>query len=108
MTASEIEFYEDKLQSNTDLVVVERNLDMMPVLFSQLTYHGIIDDLFDIEFGSVVNLKQDVNKNLSKDELYNQDLKHLNFSAIGSRLNKMAKLIQQKFKDSGGNSEGGG
>lgn len=108
MTASEIEFYEDKLQSNTDLVVVERNLDMMPVLFSQLTYHGIIDDLFDIEFGSVVNLKQDVNKNLSKDELYNQDLKHLNFSAIGSRLNKMAKLIQQKFKDSGSNSGGGG
>ncbi|KAG5417341.1 VPS33 [Candida metapsilosis] len=106
MSPSEIEFYEDKLHSNTDLVVIERNLDMMPVLFSQLTYHGIIDDLFGIEFESIVNLKDDtVSKSLSKDELYNQDLKHLNFSAIGSRLNKMAKLIQQKFKDSGNSGD---
>ncbi|KAI5960509.1 VPS33 [Candida theae] len=103
MAPSEIEFYEERLHSNTDMVVIERNLDMMPVLFSQLTYHGIIDDLFDIEFESIVNLKDEdsVSKNLTKDELYNRDLKHLNFSAIGSRLNKMAKIIQQKFKDSG-------
>ena len=108
MAPSEIEFYEDKLQSNTDLVVIERNLDMMPVLFSQLTYHGIIDDLFKLEFGSIVNLNEGVSKNLSKDELYNRDLKHLNFSAIGSRLNKMAKLIQQKYKDTGGSGGDGG
>ncbi|KAI5968861.1 VPS33 [Candida margitis] len=105
MTPPEIEFYEDKLHSNTDLVVIERNLDIMPVLFSQLTYHGIIDDLFEIKFETIVNLKGDVSKNLSNDELYNQDLKHLNFSAIGSRLNKMAKLIQQKFKDSGNSGD---
>lgn len=31
---------------------------------------------------------------------YTQDLKHLNFSSIGLRLNKLAKYIQQQFKTS--------
>ncbi|RCK54329.1 Vacuolar protein sorting-associated protein 33 [Candida viswanathii] len=101
MTKLEIDFYLDTLHSNTDLVVLERNLDFTPCVFNQLNYHGIIDDLFDIRFESIEHLSSNgVNKNLSKDELYSQDLKHLNFSSIGLRLNKLAKYIQQQFKTS--------
>lgn len=101
MTKLEIDFYLDTLHSNTDLVVLERNLDFTPCVFNQLNYHGIIDDLFDIRFEIIEHLaSKDINKNLSKDELYSQDLKHLNFSSIGLRLNKLAKYIQQQFKTS--------
>ncbi|RCK66846.1 Vacuolar protein sorting-associated protein 33 [Candida viswanathii] len=101
MTKLEIDFYLDTLHSNTDLVVLERNLDFTPCVFNQLNYHGIIDDLFDLRFESIEHLSsKEVNKNLSKDELYSQDLKHLNFSSIGLRLNKLAKYIQQQFKTS--------
>ncbi|KAI5951861.1 VPS33 [Candida jiufengensis] len=96
-TNIEIEFYNEKLTSNTDLVVIERNLDYFPLIFNQLNYQGIIDDLFEIKFENIVNLDK---QNLS-DEWYTKDLKDLNFSTIGLRLNKLAKLIQQKFKDSG-------
>ncbi|KAG7663941.1 VPS33 [[Candida] subhashii] len=103
----EIEFYQEKLHSNTDLIVLERNIDFTPVIFNQLNYHGLIDDLFDIRFDSIKNFPEevDINKTLNQDELYNQDLKHLNFSLIGSRLNKLAKFIQQQFKDRSGTND---
>ncbi|KAI5964680.1 VPS33 [Candida pseudojiufengensis] len=97
MTNIEIEYYNEKIQSNTDLIVIERNLDYFPLIFNQLNYQGIIDDLFEIKFENIVHLEK---QNLT-DELYIQDLKNLNFSTIGLRLNKLAKLIQQKYKDSG-------
>ncbi|EGW33363.1 vacuolar sorting protein VPS33/slp1 [Spathaspora passalidarum NRRL Y-27907] len=96
----EVEFYESQLHSNTNLIVLERNLDFMPLLFNQLNYHGIIDDLFDIRFDTIENLEEDVSKTLVGDELYQQDLKDLNFSSIGARLNKLAKFIQQQYKSS--------
>ncbi|EMG50634.1 VPS33 Vacuolar protein sorting-associated protein 33 [Candida maltosa Xu316] len=99
MTKLEIDFYLNILRSNTDLVVLERNLDFIPCIFNQLNYHGIIDDLFDMNFENIEHLaSKEIAKNLSKDELYQQDLKHLNFSSIGLRLNKLAKYIQQEFK----------
>ncbi|KAI3405728.2 VPS33 [Candida oxycetoniae] len=101
MSQTEIEFYKDKLHSNTDLVVLERNLDFFPVLFNQLNYHGIVDDMFGINFENIVKIDKEVSKDLSRDELYNQDLKHLNFSTVGARLNKLAKYIKQRFEDTG-------
>ncbi|CAK9435415.1 uncharacterized protein LODBEIA_P01420 [Lodderomyces beijingensis] len=105
MQPTEIEFYTEKLHSNTDLVVVERNLDFFPVVFNQLNYHGIVDDLFGINFENIVDFNENVGKDLSHDDLYNNDLKHLNFSTVGSRLNTLAKFIKQQFEDSGHKDE---
>ncbi|CAI5756473.1 unnamed protein product [Candida verbasci] len=100
-TDLETDFYENLFKSNTDLVVIERNLDYFPIIFNQLNYHGIIDDLFNINFEKITKLEPPNNK--LNDDLYNQDLKHLNFAMIGSRLNKLAKIVQQQFKSSNPN-----
>ncbi|ODV76626.1 Sec1-like protein [Suhomyces tanzawaensis NRRL Y-17324] len=99
----ELEFYRTKFASNTDLVVLERNLDYTSVLFNQLNYHGLINDLFGMEFTQIVNIPEDVedekiSKNLKDDVLYNNTLKHLNFSSSGLKLSKLAKYVQQQFK----------
>lgn len=101
LTPLEREFYETKLTSNTDLVVLERNLDYTSVLFNQLTYHGLIDDLFKLELGQIgmLPLTETVDKKLGpSDVLYHRKLKHLNFSSIGRRLNVLAKSVQLQFK----------
>ncbi|RLV95900.1 Vacuolar protein sorting-associated protein 33 [Spathaspora sp. JA1] len=95
LTKLETEFYDSKFHSNANLIVLERNIDFIPVLFNQLNYHGIIDDLFDIKFDTIED--QEKSQTLAQDELYS-DLKHLNFSNIGARLNKLAKFIQQQYK----------
>ena len=106
MQTTEIEFYQDKLHSNTDLVVIERNVDLFPVIFSQLNYHGIIDDMFGINFETIVKFEGGIsNKDLANDELYNNDLKHLNFSTVGARLNRLAKYIKQRFENTGRNDD---
>ncbi|KAG2733264.1 hypothetical protein G9P44_004254 [Scheffersomyces stipitis] len=96
----EIEFYRTKLLSNTDLVVLERNLDFYSVLFNQLNYQGLIDDLFELKFNTITNPVGDSSaySNLSNDVLYSDSLRHLNFASIGPELNKLAKEIQQQFK----------
>lgn len=102
----EIEFYNSKLISNTDLIVIERNLDWSSVLLDQLNYQGLIDDLFEISFNQIKNLPQpdeeSINPNLNDDELY-PHLQHFNFSAIGSKLNKLAKSIQSQQQQLKGN-----
>lgn len=97
LTPLEREFYLDKLSGNADLVVVERNLDYVPLLLSQLNYQGLIDDLFGIE--DELNKHVHINGVEYKldDELY-ANLKDLNFASIGSKLNKLAKLIQSQFQ----------
>ncbi|KAK6465307.1 vacuolar sorting protein VPS33/slp1 [Scheffersomyces coipomensis] len=97
----EIEFYNTKLISNTDLVVIERNLDYYSVLLDQVNYHGLIDNLLDINFNKIQGQLDDdlaSNKSLINDELYSNTLKNLNFSTLGPILNKLAKEIQQQFK----------
>ena len=56
--------------------------------------------MFSIKFENIEQLlSNEISKSLANDKLYSQDLKHLNFSSIGLRLNKLAKYIQQ-FKTS--------
>lgn len=57
--------------------------------------------MFSIKFENIEQLlSNEISKSLANDKLYSQDLKHLNFSSIGLRLNKLAKYIQQQFKTS--------
>lgn len=93
----EQDFYLNKLSGNADLIVLERNLDYFPLLFNQLNYQGLIDDLFTIndELNQAVTIDNS-NYKLT-DELY-QNLKDLNFASIGIKLNQLAKFIQSKFQ----------
>lgn len=97
LTTLEQEFYQDKLSGNTDLIVLERNLDFFPLLLNQLNYQGLIDDLFGIndELNKSVTLGD--SKISLNDELF-ENLKDLNFASIGSKLNKLAKLIQFEYQ----------
>ncbi|CUM67063.1 uncharacterized protein PRCAT00004752001 [Priceomyces carsonii] len=90
----EKQFYQEELRGNTDLVVLERNLDFSSVAYSQLSYQGLIDDLFETTFDST--LIGDKKLNLD-DDLY-KDLKDLNFASVGPKLNKAARFIQNEFR----------
>lgn len=87
---NEREFYTSKLRGNTDLVVLERNLDYFPLLLDHMNYLGLLDDLFGTldELNNVLELGDKLN-----DELY-ENIKDLNFASIGMKLNKLARYIQ--------------
>lgn len=87
---SEREFYTTKLRGNTDLVIVERNLDFFPLLLDHMNYLGLLDDLFGTldELNNVLASGDKLN-----DELYD-NIKDLNFASIGMKLNKLARYIQ--------------
>lgn len=89
LTSSEQEFYQNKLLGNTDLVVLERNLDYFPLLLSQTNYMGFLDDIVGTK-DEYNNVLQD-NVNLV-DETYDQ-LKHVNVSSIEVVLRELAKAL---------------
>lgn len=90
---AEQEFYDTKLSGNADLVVLERNLDYFPLLLGNLQYLGLLDDLFGLDevTGLLVSRKESL-----VDELY-VSIKHLNFAALGPKLNTLAKFIQSEY-----------
>ncbi|CAH2352792.1 vacuolar protein sorting-associated protein 33 [[Candida] railenensis] len=100
LSSLEQQFYLSKLKGNTDLVILERNLDIASVAFNQLNYQGLIDDLFEISLNTV-EVGENKQRYTLNDELYS-DLKHLNFASIGLKLNHLARAIQSEYskKDS--------
>lgn len=90
----EQEFYLNKAKGNSDLIVLERNLDYISVLLDQITYLGLIDDLFDMDIDSVPLGDQKI---LLNDELY-KELKDLNFATVSIKLNKIANAIQNEYQ----------
>ncbi|RKP29801.1 Sec1-like protein [Metschnikowia bicuspidata] len=92
-SANEAEFYSKMLTGNTDIVVLERNLDYFPLLLSHMTYLALLDDLFGTadEYNSILETEENLN-----DELY-ENLKHLNFGSICAKLNKLAKYLQLEY-----------
>lgn len=93
----EQEFYFTKAEGNANLVVLERNLDYLSLVMNQVTYLGLLDDLFGIDFDT---LTVNGDKYRLNDELY-QELKYYNFASIGTRLNQLAKFIQGEYKTKG-------
>lgn len=87
---NERDFYTTKLRGNTDLVVLERNLDYFPLLLDHMNYLGLLDDLFGTldELNNVLKTGDKLN-----DELFD-NIKDLNFASIGMKLNKLARYIQ--------------
>ncbi|XP_064434379.1 vacuolar protein sorting-associated protein 33A isoform X2 [Mirounga angustirostris] len=99
-----------------NLLLLDRNVDLLTPLATQLTYEGLIDEIYGIQ-NSYVKLppekfapkKQgDAGKDLpteakklqlnSAEELY-AEIRDKNFNAVGSVLSKKAKVISAAFEE---------
>lgn len=81
----------------TDLIVIERDVDPITPLLTQLSYVGIIDDFFKFDHSlSSLESKKDIKLNYVNDDIW-QEIKYCNFGTIGPTLNKMAKELQSKY-----------
>jgi len=99
------------------MIIIDRSVDMVTPLLTQLTYEGLIDEVFGIQNSSVdLPGEMVVDKQAQKDQapvpenkkfktplnsndkIY-QDIRDLNFSSISSILNQKAKIIDEYYKE---------
>lgn len=92
LNSGEQEFYLDALRGNTDLVVLERNLDYFPLLLSPTNCLGFLDDII----GTKDEYSNELNNGVKlQDETYNM-LKDINVSSIESLLRDAARALRQE------------
>lgn len=101
--------------TNDSLIIIDREVDFVTPLLTQLTYEGLIDELFEIQHNqtkadtSIVGpaaqssstTSQSRKRNIpldSSDTLYEQ-LRDANFAIVGNLLNKVARRLQQVQSD---------
>ena len=82
------------------LVLIDRAVDLISPLPTQLTYEGLVDEMFGIQCASVSLLEPDkkVITLSSQEELY-QELRGLNFNAVGPSLSRKAKYISAQVAE---------
>ncbi|EZF32399.1 hypothetical protein H109_01830 [Trichophyton interdigitale MR816] len=108
------------MASNTieNLIIIDRDVDFATVLMTQLTYEGLVDELFGINHNhtevdtsiigyaapqapsnssntSKQNLKRKVQVD-SSDQLFSQ-LRDANFAIVGGILNKVARRLESDY-----------
>ncbi|XP_058823517.1 vacuolar protein sorting-associated protein 33A [Topomyia yanbarensis] len=114
---------EDESVLNSDkgvidqMIILDRNCDLMSVLATQLTYEGLIDEIFGIN-NTTVNLPAEkfnsgegfsIEKNSeksqfilnSKENLF-AELRDKNFNAVGAVLSRLAKSIRSRANENHG------
>eukprot|EP00163_Fabomonas_tropica_P032762 TRINITY_DN8359_c0_g1_i1.p1 TRINITY_DN8359_c0_g1~~TRINITY_DN8359_c0_g1_i1.p1 ORF type:complete len:600 (+),score=140.03 TRINITY_DN8359_c0_g1_i1:778-2577(+) len=89
------------------LILLDRDVDLFTPLCTQLTYEGLVDELFGIS-NSYVDLEPEVLGQSgvkkvktplnSNDKLYSE-IRDLNFSVLGPLLNKKATYISENYKE---------
>eukprot|EP01135_Chromosphaera_perkinsii_P005349 Nk52_evm30s343 gene=Nk52_evmTU30s343 len=94
------------------LIILDRNVDLFSPLCTQLTYEGLIDEMFGIE-NSYVSLpsdstSDDISQKMdgssvkiqlnSGDKLY-AEIRDFNFSHVGQYLNKKARQISSSYDE---------
>lgn len=89
--------YGDKYSGiEKDLIVFERDMDPLTPLLTQLTYSGLLDEIYGLSTDGKINGLEDVTLKYRTDEIWD-DLKFMNFGALGPQLNQMAKNLQDKY-----------
>ena len=101
--------------TNESVIIIDREVDFVTPLLTQLTYEGLVDELFEIQNNqakidtSVVGAatqsstatpqsrKRTIQLD-SSDKLYEQ-LRDANFAIVGSLLNKVARRLQKVQSD---------
>ncbi|KAK0047696.1 vacuolar protein sorting-associated protein 33A isoform X1 [Biomphalaria pfeifferi] len=100
-----------------NLLLIDRNVDLLTPLLTQLTYEGLIDEIFNIKNTNVklppqkfltVEEKKNVKEEAldepkkfilnSADELY-AELRDKNFNAVGGIVSRKAKTITAEFDE---------
>jgi len=88
-----------------NLIIIDRNVDLITPLCSQLTYEGLIDEHFCIQ-NTCVELDPEITgfKERRKIPLNSADsifreLRDCNFSVVGPLLNKSAKRINAEYEE---------
>ncbi|CAM9011875.1 hypothetical protein WICANDRAFT_78958 [Wickerhamomyces anomalus NRRL Y-366-8] len=81
----------------TDLIVLERNLDFLSVLLNQLSYSGLIDEVYDIDINTI-KLDSTTYLDSENDSIYNS-LKFMNFGIACDYLNNEAKSLQLQYDE---------
>ena len=92
---------EPGIRSQIDtLVIIDRAVDLISPLPTQLTYEGLVDEMFGIQCASVSLLEPEkkVITLSSQEELY-QELRGLNFNAVGPTLSRKAKHISAQVAE---------
>ncbi|XP_062561013.1 vacuolar protein sorting-associated protein 33A [Armigeres subalbatus] len=99
------------------MIILDRSVDLMSVLATQLTYEGLIDEIFSIN-NTTVNLPSEkfnsgegfsVERNTekspfilnSKEQLYSE-LRDKHFNAVGAVLSRLAKSIRLRTNENHG------
>lgn len=100
---TEQEFYHNHQHADTDLVVIDRSVDWTPVWLDQVTYEGLIDEVFGVKYNQVQNepyaVPDDVGSvSFSEDKLFDA-LALYNFLMVGPTLNKMARDVQAQQQE---------
>jgi len=80
------------------LVIMDREVDLISPLPTQLTYEGLIDEMYGIQCASV-RLPEDKTVPLSSQEDLYKELRGLNFNAVGPTLSRKAKNISAQFEE---------
>ncbi|KAL5625358.1 hypothetical protein BROUX41_005418 [Berkeleyomyces rouxiae] len=97
------------------VIIIDREVDMVTPLLTQLTYEGLLDEVFEINHNqakidtTVVGAQASASTTASQtrkraiqldssDKLYDQ-LRDANFAIVGSLLNKVARRLQKIQKD---------
>jgi vacuolar protein sorting-associated protein 33A len=101
--------------TNESVIIIDREVDFVTPLLTQLTYEGLVDEMFEIQNnqtkvdttivgasapssgGATQGRKRTIQLD-STDKLYEQ-LRDANFAIVGSLLNKVARRLQQVQTD---------
>ncbi|BDA43254.1 Vacuolar protein sorting-associated protein 33A [Coccomyxa sp. Obi] len=86
-----------------EIILLDREVDAVTPMCTQLTYEGLVDETMQIKNGSVSvdnpsGVRQKIALN-SADKVF-RDLRDLSFAAVGPQLGQRAKSIQSDYKTS--------
>ncbi|XP_018334360.1 vacuolar protein sorting-associated protein 33A [Agrilus planipennis] len=99
----------------SQIILIDRSVDLISPLVTQLTYEGLIDEIYGINNGSVhiaadrflsneerntKSLTEDKKQIIlnSGDKLFSE-IRDKNFNAVGAYLSKQAKIISSQMED---------
>lgn len=76
------------------LLLIDRQVDWVGALVFQLTYQGLLDEIYGVSPGQIVNGPD--GKVKLEGELFNM-IRDLNFGMVGQRLNSLARQLQTAY-----------